>query len=239
MENKKTIIGIVVITILIIGLIAISHFYNDFNTKQITLLTEEANKILETDLIKYNVDFDIKTENNFKEVEKSIKEYISKLKNKYVEMEEIVLGINPNSIFSAQNMPDKKMDEVENIIKEYKEKSQNLIAEYENLISEEKILENISNSNISTRKEYYVKLYSEIMLSEAMQNQYLELDEEIKNEKGRLYEKLNKIEKMKTFLEEHEDSWEIKDEQVQFTNINRMIEYYNLFNQVIDTRKDD
>ena len=59
MENKKTIIGIVVITILIVGLIAISYFYNDFNTKQIALLTEEANKILETDLIEYNVDFDI------------------------------------------------------------------------------------------------------------------------------------------------------------------------------------
>lgn len=234
MENKKTIIGIVVITILIIGLIAISYFYNDFNTKQITLLTEEINKILETDLIEYNIDFDIKTEKNFKEVEKSVKEYISKLKNIHVEMEEMVSGINPNSIFSAQNMPDKKMNEVENIIKEYKEKSQNLIAEYDELISEGKISENINNANISVRKDYYIKLYNDIMLSEVMQNQYLELDEEIKNEKGRLYEKLNKIEKMKTFLEEHEDAWNIKDKQVQFTNINRMIEYYNLFNQVID-----
>ena len=33
------------------------------------------------------------------------------------------------------------------------------------------------------------------MLSETMQNQFMKLDEEIKNEKGRLYEKLNKIEK--------------------------------------------
>lgn len=234
MENKKTIIAIIVITILIIALIAISYFYNDFNKKQIALLTEETNKILETDLTEYNVDFDIKTEKNFKEVEKSVKEYISKLKNIYVEMEEMVSGINPNSIFSAQNMPDKKMVQVEKIIKEYKEKSQNLIEEYQELISGEKISENINNTNISVRQDYYIKLYNEIMLSEAMQEQYLELDEEIKNEKGRLYEKLNKIQKMKTFLEEHEEAWDIKDEQVQFTNINRMIEYYNLFNQVID-----
>ena len=38
------------------------------------------------------------------------------------------------------------------------------------------------------------------MLSDIMKAQYNELDEEIKNEKARLYEKLNKIEKMKTFL---------------------------------------
>jgi len=234
MENKKTIIAIIIITILIIALIVISYFYNDFNTKQMALLTDEANKILETDLLEYNVDFDIKSEKNYGEVEEQIKEYISRLKNIYLEMEELVSGMNPNSIFSAENMPDKKLDEIDNIIKEYKEKSQNLIAEYEELTSEEKIMENINNSNISTRKEYYVSLYKEVMLSEAMQNQYMDLDEEIKNEKARLYEKLNKIDKMKTFFEENDDSWTIKDGQVQFTNVNRIIEYYNLFNQVID-----
>lgn len=234
MENKKTIIGIIVITILIIALVGISYFYYDFNTKQMALLTEEANKILETDLTEYNVDFDIKTDENYGKVEDAIKEYISNLKNIYVEMKEIALGINPNSIFSAQNMPDKKLDEIENIIEGYKEKSRELINEYEELITEEKIIENINNAKFSGREDYYIKLYNEIMLSETMQNQFMKLDEEIKNEKGRLYEKLNKIEKMKDFFEEYEDSWIIKDGQVQFTNINRMIEYYNLFNQVID-----
>ena len=234
MENKKTIIAIIIITILIIGLIVISYFYNDFNMKQMALLTEEANKILQTDLLEYNVDFEIKTEKNYGEVEEQIKEYISRLKNIYLEMEELASGINPNSIFSAENMPDKKLDENNNIIEEYKQKSQDLIAEYNELVTEEKIKENINNTEFSAREEYYRNLYNEIMLSETMQNQYTKLDEEIKNEKARLYEKLNKIGKMKTFFEENEESWTIKDGQVQFTNVNRIIEYYNLFNQVID-----
>ena len=234
MENKKTIIGIVVITILIIALVVVSYFYYDFNTKQMALLTEEANKILETDLTEYNVDFNIKTDENYGKVEDAIKEYISNLKNIYMEMKEIVSGINPNSIFSAQNMPDKKLDEIENIIEGYKEKSRDLIEEYEELITEEKITENINNTKFSGRAGYYIKLYNEIMLSEIMKNQFMKLDEEIKNEKGKLYEKLNKIEKMKDFFEEYEDSWIIKEGQVQFTNVNRMIEYYNLFSQVID-----
>ena len=72
------------------------------------------------------------------------------------------------------------------------------------------------------------------MLSQKMKNKFEDLDEEIKNEKARLYDKLNKIEKMKIFLKEHEDSWTLKDDKIQFTNLNRMTEYYNLLNQIID-----
>ena len=43
MENKKTIIGIVVVVILIITLVGISYFYYKFNTEQVKKLTEESN----------------------------------------------------------------------------------------------------------------------------------------------------------------------------------------------------
>ena len=69
---------------------------------------------------------------------------------------------------------------------------------------------------------------------DTMKNQFIKLEEQLKNEKANLYDKLNKIEKMKTFLKEHEDSWTLKDDKIQFTNLNRMTEYYNLLNQIID-----
>jgi len=234
MENKKTTIGLIIVIILVVALIVVSYFYHDFNTKQLSLLTKESNQILESDLLENSIDYEIKTEKNYAEVEDSIKEYISKLKNIYVEMEELASGINPNVIFSVQNVQDKNLEGIEEIIEDYKEKSQDLITEYEELTTEEKIMEKINNADISTRKEYYTNLYKEVMLSKTMQDKYIELDEEIKNEKGRLYEKLNKIEKMKTFLEEHDESWEIQGDRIQFKNINRMIEYYSLLNQVID-----
>jgi len=234
MENKKTKIAIVIVIILIIALIVVSYFYYNTQTTQLNLLTQEANNILEANLDEYSIDFNIKTEKNYAEVEEAIKEYIFKLQNIYVEMEEMVSGINPNSIFSAQNMPDKNLKEIDNIINEFKEKSQNNIAKYEELVAEEKILENINNKNINVRKEYYIELYKEVMLSDTMKNQYNKLEEKIKNEKGRLYEKLNKIEKIKLFLEENEKSWTIKEDKIQFNNLNCMTEYYNLLNQIID-----
>lgn len=234
MENKKTIIAIIIVLILIVGLVGITYIFTDFSTKQTKLLTEESNKILKSDISKDNIDFDIKTEKNYAIVEKAIKEYISDLKNIYVEMEEMNTGINPNNIFSARNMQDKDLKEIDDIINEYKEKSQNCISELEEMITEEKISENISKKDISPRNEYYTDLYNTVMLSDVMKNQYRSLEEKVKDEKSKLYDKLNKIDKIKKFLEENTDSWTIKEDKIQFTNLNKMTEYYNLLNQLTD-----
>lgn len=233
MENKKTIIGIIILTVLIIGLIVTVYLYSDFNQKQMSILTQEANKIIESNLSKDNIDMKIRSKENYAKVENSIKQYTNKIKNIYDKTDKLISEINPNSIFSVQNMKNQNLEEVANIINNYKEKCQKNIEEYEGLITEEKIKEYIEQADFTIRKDYYTNLYNEVMLSDAMMEQYNKLEDEIKNKKGTLYEKLNKIEKIKVFLEDHKDSWQIKDDKIQFTNLNRMTEYYSLLNQVI------
>ena len=58
MENKKTKVAIIIVILLIITLIAVSYFYNDFNSKQVTLLTQELNEILDADLKEDSINFD-------------------------------------------------------------------------------------------------------------------------------------------------------------------------------------
>lgn len=234
MENKKLIIAIVIVLILILGIVGITYLFSSFGKKQMKLLTEESNKILQSDISKDNIDLDIKTEKNYATVEKAIKEYILEIKNIYVEIEELNTGINPNSIFSIQNMQDKDLEEIDDIITEYKDKSQECISRLEELMTEEKILENIEKRNISSRKGYYTDLYNTIMLSDMMKEKYTLLNEKVKDEKSKLYEKINKIDKINEFLRKNSDSWTIKDDKIQFTNLNRMTEYYNLLNQLTD-----
>ena len=234
MENKKIIIAIVIVIILIVGIVGITYLFSSFNTKQTKLLTEESNKILQSNISKDDIDFDIKTEKSYAVVEKAIKEYVSELKNIYVEMEEMNTEINPNNIFSAQNMQDKDFKEIDDIVNEYKEKSQNCISELEEMLTEEKILENINKRDISGRKDYYTELYNTVMLSDMMKEQYDSIEEKVKDEKSKLYEKLNQIDKIKEFLEENTSSWTIKDDKIQFTNLNKMAEYYNLLNKLTD-----
>ena len=108
------------------------------------------------------------------------------------------------------------------------------IKELEELLTEEKIQENINKRDFSNRKDYYVELYNTIMSSNAMKKQYNSLEEKIKDEKSKLIDKVNQIDKISEFLKKNSDSWEIKDDKIQFTNLNRMTEYYSLLNKLID-----
>ena len=234
MENKKTIIAIIIVVILIIGLIAISYLYNDFNTKQVNILTEESNKLLQMDIATEEIDFKIKTDKNYAIVEKAMKEYLIKLKNIYLELDEINSNINPNDIFSARNLQDKNLEEIEVIISEYKEKGNTYLSEYRELIKDEKILENINERKITSRRNYYTNLYNTVMLGEVMKEQYSFLEEKVERKKDELYDKLNKMELIKKYLDENNRYWTIKDEKIQFTNINKMTEYYGLLNELVD-----
>lgn len=128
----------------------------------------------------------------------------------------------------------KDLKAVEEIISEYKEKGQNCVSELQSLTSESNITENIDEKNISNRKDYYKNLYNTIMLSDSMKAQYASLNEKVKDENSKLNEKITKIEKIKKFLVDNKSSWEIKENKIQFTNLNRMTEYYSLLNQFID-----
>ena len=234
MENKRVVIAIIVIIILIVGIISGAYFFSGFSNKQTKLLTDETNKILQADITTENIDLDIKSSKNYAVVEKAIKEYVSELKNIYVEMDELNKGINPNNIFTADNIEDKDLSEIDDIINEYKEKSQDAVTKLESLLTEEKIAENINKRNISTRKDYYIELYNTIMTSDNMKKQYNTLEEKIKDEKSKLSEKLKQIDNISEFLKKNSDAWTIKDGKIQFTNLNRMTEYYGLLNKLTD-----
>ena len=234
MENKRVVIAIIVMIILIVGIIGGAYFFSGFTNKQTKLLTDETNKILQADITTENIDLDVKSSKNYAVVEKAIKEYVSELKNIYVEMDELNKGINPNNIFTADNIEDKDLSEIDDIINEYKEKSQNVVTELESLLTEEKIAENINKRNISTRRDYYTELYNTIMSSDNMKKQYNTLEEKIKDEKSKLSEKLKQIDNISEFLKKNSDAWTIKDGKIQFTNLNRMTEYYGLLNKLTD-----
>ena len=72
------------------------------------------------------------------------------------------------------------------------------------------------------------------MLGDAMQKKYSSLAEKIKNEKATLFEKISRLEKIEEFLIENEKNWTIKDDKIQFTNLTKMTEYYNLLNKLVD-----
>ena len=72
------------------------------------------------------------------------------------------------------------------------------------------------------------------MFSDVMKTQYSNLESEIKTEKSKLTDKVKQIEKTNEFLKKNSDSWAIKNDKIQFTNLIRMTEYYNLLNKLVE-----
>ena len=234
MENKKTILVIIIVLILIIGLVVISYMYSSYNRNQLNLLTDETNLLLKSDILSEDINSEIKTEKNYAIVEKSIKEYLLKLNNIYTNIDELYNQINPNDIFTAKNIEDKNFDEIDSIIADYKEKGQNSLSEYQELVKEGNITSNIKEKNISSRQDYYINLYNTVMLSDVMKEKYSSIENEIERKKDELNTKLDKLEKIKEYLEENEKYWTIKEDKIQFNNVNKMTEYYGLLNKIED-----
>ena len=234
MENKKTIIGIVIVVILIITLVGVSYFYYKFNTEQVKKLTEESNILLQTDIASETINEEIKTEKDFGIVEKAMKEYLLKMQNIYKEIDDLCTNINPNNIFVAQNVENKDFEKVDTIINEYKEKADNLLQEYKELEKEENVKKFIEEKEFSRKKEYYVELYNSVMLNDTMKEEYSLLESKIEKKKDEISNKLDEIEEIKEFLEENKKYWKINDDKIQFTNVSIMTQYYELLSQVIE-----
>lgn len=232
MEGKKTVIAMIVIIVLIITLICVTFLFNNFEEEQLQILTQESNKLLQQDLSNETIDMEIKTSDDYAKVEKSIKEYLSKIQNIYLKMNNLNDEIDLDSIFSGQNIDEKNLDKIDSIIDDYRQKSKDYLEEYINITKEESIIENVNSINILKRKTYYIDLYKTVMLSDTMKNQYLNMQNSIEASKDDLYDKLNIVSKIKQYLDEHSKYWSIKDNKITFTNTNTMVEYYNIRNQM-------
>ncbi|MCI8273464.1 MAG: hypothetical protein HFJ55_05225 [Clostridia bacterium] len=230
MENKKTIIGIILVVILIIILITISYTSSKFNKEQLNLLTNETNELLQKNILDEDIETNIKTEKSYATVEKTMKEYLINLKNIYSNINQLYTQINPNDIFSTQNIEDKNFDDIDNIIEDYKNKAKECLSDYQELVKEENIKKSINEKNIAKRQEYFVDLYNTAMLSDVMKEKYESIGKRIEKKRDNIYDKLNSLEKVKKYLEENEKYWTIKDNKIQFNNINKMTEYYSLLN---------
>ena len=234
MENKKTIIGIIIVIVLIIALVIVSYLYSEFSNKQLNILKEETNTILQSNIVTDEINSEIKADKNFGIVEKAIKEYTSEIRNRYIEINKIDSELNPNEIFSAKKLQDSNMDDINKIIDKYKNQTQKISLECKEQIKEENIIKNIESQNIKQRKNYYEDLYKTIMLSETMKKQYETITSEIDKKEQQIYNKLEKLKNIEKYLKNNKEFWTINDNKVQFSNISKMTEYYNLVNELLD-----
>ena len=232
MKNKKSIIIMIIIIVLILAVISGIFMYNKFQQQELKQLTEEANKLLQQDLINDEIDNEIKTNKNYAIVEKTIKEYLTNIKNTYLEIEKLNSALDADKIFSASNVEDKKFKNIGKLVEEDKQKGKENLEKCKDMIKEENIIEAINSQEFSSNKEYYVEIYKTIMLSNSMKNQYEKIEQKVEKSKDKLYDNLTIISNTKKYLESNSKYWSTKDGKLFFQNASVMIGYYDLRNEL-------
>lgn len=232
MKNKKSIIIMIIIIVLILAVISGIFMYNKFQQQELKQLTEEANKLLQQDLINDEIDNEIKTNKNYAIVEKTIKEYLTNIKNTYLEIEQLNSALDADEVFSASNVEDKVFKNVDNLIEEDKQKGKENLEKCKDMIKEENIIEAINSQEFSLKKEYYIEIYKTIMLSDSMKNQYEKIEQKVEKSKDKLYDNLTIISNTQKYLESNSKYWSTKDGKLFFQDINIMTGYYNLRNEL-------
>ena len=232
MKNKKSIIIMIIIIVLILAVISVIFMYNKFQQQELKKLTEEANKLLQQDLINDEIDNEIKTNKNYAIVEKTIKEYLTNIKNTYLEIEQLNLALDADEVFSAANVEDKKFKKIDKLVEEDKQKGKENLEKCKDMIKEENIIEAINSQEFSSSKEYYIEIYKTIMLSDSMKNQYEKIEQKVEKSKDKLYDNLTIISNTKKYLESNSKYWSTKDGKLFFQNASVMIGYYDLRNEL-------
>lgn len=228
MGNGKLIVAIIIVLFLIGGLVG-GFLFMQNNSKQASILQEEMTKLAESDFLNEEIDITIKSSGDYGKVEEAVKDYLNDVKKSYNDLKNFGNDEDISLILSSENISAdaKKLTVVEQKVDEYKKKLEQLTAKIKDITDEQTIEKYIEDKDV---KSNYVDVYKNIMLNEAVQTKLKSVQQKAENEELKAEEKLEGIEKVVKFLKTNEKYWEVNDGKLQFNNVNKLGEYYQLLN---------
>ena len=228
---KKLIFAILIVIAAIAGLIY-GFMYLTNSSAQESVLKEELEKVAQIDITEEDIDMNIKTSGKYALVEETIKNYLNEARSIYKNVENYCNSESVSNIISVKNIEqdEEKLSSVKLSLKEYKTNLSKEVTRFEELLYEQNIIAAIREKNLS---DYYNEIYKSVMLNETIQDNLDFAKDKIKKAKDKSLEKLKDLDDVITFLEKNKKFWEIKDDKIQFTNIQKLTEYYDLLNEAI------
>lgn len=229
MGNKRLIFAIIIVILLIAGLIG-GYLYLQNSREQASILQEELTNIVEMNLSENDIDMTIKTTGKYGVVEETIKNYLNDVKNTYNSVENYCNDDELSQILSTENIEadDENLSVVKQKVEEYSTKLDEYKEEINLIDDESNITKAIENKNLS---DYYDNIYKNVMLSDAMKQNLESIKTKAEEAQEEAWTKLDGLNNTVDFLEENTKYWEISDGKIQFTNVNKLAEYYNLLNE--------
>ncbi len=224
-NSKKAVI--VIISLVVIAVIAVIGYvgfntYKDFSQR--ALLNEELTTLGKKTLGKDDFNTEIKTSGDYSKVEKTIKEYLQKYSDAMKSVTEESAKIANIQGAVAKDKLEGRKSEVQQI-KATMENSVNTLID---MSSEESIKKEIEKENLPAK---YVDLYNELMIGDLSKK--LEKEKEsMSKAKDNIMELFDKLIETYDYLLQHQDSWELENNQLLFSNSTHLREYNKLVQEL-------
>lgn len=224
-NSKKAIIGIVaVVVIVVVAVVGYAGFnvYKDYSQK--ALLEDELATLSKKTLGKDDFNTEVKTSGDYAKVEKTIKEYLQKYSDAIKTItEESAKTANIQGAVAKDKLEERKSEALQ--IKTNIENSVNTLIE---MTSEEAIKKEIEEEGLSSK---YVELYNDLMIGNLSKKLEQEKDTMSKT-KDKVMELFDKLIETYDYLLQHQDSWELENNQIMFSNSTHLREYNKLVQEL-------
>lgn len=200
-------------------------------------LKNEMEYLSKLDITKDRYNKKTVTRGKYAVVEKSIKKYLD---DYHLELQEVLKLINDKELttilsydnYSTDGPEFTKSLEYLNLSKEtFNKKADDLI----NKFGDEEIKNNIYKS---TKEEYYVNLYDNLMFSSNMRSNYNSTIELLKSTKSRMNNVYDTSIEVLNFLVLYKDDWVVEDGEIKFKTQD-LYNYYNELISKVSTKKSE
>jgi hypothetical protein len=228
---KRYIFAILVVIILIAGVIG-GFIYIQKSNEQVAVLQKEATALAEKDITSEDIDMEIKTTGKYAIVEQTMKEYLNNARSIYVEVTDYCNDDAITNILSTENIEQDEtgLTVVEEKLEEYNDNLDKKMNEFETIVTEQNIKNAIKEKGL---RSYYNDIYENVMLSDAVTQNLENAKLGIMSAQEKAQEKLEGLSDVVDFLKENTKYWNLEDGKIQFTNINKLTQYYELLNKAM------
>lgn len=224
-NSKKAIIGIVALVVIaviaVIGFVGFS-VYKDYSQK--ALLNAELTALSKKTLGKDDYNTEIKTSGDYAKVEKTIKGYLQKYSDAIKSVtEESAKTANIQGAVAKDKLEERKGE-----VQQIKTNIENSVNTLIDMSSEETIKKEIEQEGLSSK---YVDLYNNLMIGN-LSNKLEKEKESMSKAKDSIMELFDKLIETYDYLLQHQDSWELQNNQIAFTNSTHLREYNKLVQEL-------
>lgn len=191
-------------------------------------LKNEMEYLSKLDITKDRYNKKTVTRGKYAVVEKSIKKYFD---DYHLELQEVLKLINEKELTTILSYDNYSTDGPEftkslEYLKTSKETFNKKVDDLINKFGDEEIKNNIYKS---TKEEYYVNLYDNLMLSSNMRSNYNSTIELLKSTKSRMNNVYDTSIEVLNFLVLYKDDWVVEDGEIKF----KTQDLYNYYNELI------